>query len=85
VANDSTGEITEKPRRERGTGNLFQLGKTWYCFRVEKGRALPIGDFRKVWKSRCVKLGLDGGRGWKPILPRRARKDRVRKPNLCRQ
>lgn len=28
------------------------------CFRVEKGRALPIGDFRKVWQSRCVKLGL---------------------------
>ncbi len=28
------------------------------CFRVEKGKPLPIGDFRKVWQSRCVKLGF---------------------------
>ena len=28
------------------------------CFRVEKGQPLPVGDFRKVWQSRCVKLGF---------------------------
>jgi hypothetical protein len=29
------------------------------CFRIDRsGKALPIGDFRKVWYGRCVKLGL---------------------------
>ncbi len=30
------------------------------CFRTELGKTLPIGDFRKVWKSRCDKLGIGG-------------------------
>jgi len=31
----------------------------YVCFRVtKKGKAVPIGDFRKVWQGRCVKLGL---------------------------
>jgi integrase len=29
------------------------------CFSVDrKGKAVPVGDFRKVWYNRCVKLGL---------------------------
>lgn len=29
------------------------------CFRVDRaGKTVPIGDFRKVWQDRCVKLGL---------------------------
>lgn len=31
----------------------------YVCFRLDKlGRAGRIGSFRKVWQSRCVKLGL---------------------------
>jgi hypothetical protein len=32
----------------------------WFvCFRVDrKGKAVRLGDFRKVWNNRCVKLGL---------------------------
>ena len=31
----------------------------YVCFRLDaKGRAVKIGSFRKVWQSRCVKLGL---------------------------
>jgi integrase len=34
-----------------------QPGCELVCFRVnQKGKAGPIGDFRKVWYSRCVKL-----------------------------
>ena len=29
------------------------------CFRRTKtGKVLPVGDFRKIWYARCVKLGL---------------------------
>jgi integrase len=28
------------------------------CSRVEKGRALGIGDFRKVWEGHCVTLSI---------------------------
>jgi integrase len=31
----------------------------YVCFRINRtGHAVPIGDFRKVWQDRCVKLGL---------------------------
>jgi integrase len=31
----------------------------YVCFRIDRtGQAVPIGDFRKVWQDRCVKLGL---------------------------
>lgn len=29
------------------------------CFRLNsKGRAIRVGDFRKVWQARCIELGL---------------------------
>jgi integrase len=29
------------------------------CFRIDRnGRAIPVGDMRKVWYNRCVKLGF---------------------------
>lgn len=30
----------------------------YVCFRIEEGKALPLGDFRKAWHHCCVKLGL---------------------------
>jgi integrase len=30
----------------------------YVCYRIENDRAVRIGSFRKVWESRCAKLGL---------------------------
>jgi integrase len=36
-----------------------QAGCPWVCYRIDQqGHARPIGDFRKVWRRVCVKLGL---------------------------
>jgi len=38
------------------------------CYRIDRlGRARPIGDFRKVWRRACVKLGLGK---WEPETDR---------------
>lgn len=40
----------------------------YVCFRLERsGHAARIGSFRKVWQSRCVKLGLGA---WEPAVDR---------------
>lgn len=58
------------------------------CFRVNRrGHAVPIGNFRKVWRRACCKLGLgqmepvldaDG----KPVLERPRYKDSKPKPKM---
>jgi integrase len=36
-----------------------QPGCELVCFQVNlAGKAVPVGDFRKVWYNRCVKMGL---------------------------
>jgi integrase len=43
--------VAQHARREPGC--------VYVCFRLDrKGHAARIGNFRKVWQSRCVKLGL---------------------------
>jgi integrase len=45
-----------------------QPGCERICFRVNrKGHAEGIGDFRKIWRSTCVKLGLGQ---WEPVTDR---------------
>lgn len=39
--------------------NKRQPGCPYVCFLIDRlGHACKIGNFRKVWQSRCVKLGL---------------------------
>jgi integrase len=39
--------------------NKRQPGCDYVCFRLDRrGVARKIGNFRKIWQSRCVKLGL---------------------------
>jgi len=43
--------VEQRTKREPGCPHV--------CFRLDrKGRAAKIGSFRKVWQSRCAKLGL---------------------------
>jgi integrase len=36
-----------------------QAGCEYVCFRIDrKGKARPLGNFRKVWITTCIKLGL---------------------------
>ena len=61
-----TGEAREIPiASELGAALKEQYSKArradsaWVCFRIDRrGQTLKLGDFRKVWQSACVKLGL---------------------------
>jgi integrase len=57
-----TGELEAMLREQYGRR---RLGCDRVCFRIDAlGNAVPIGDFRKVWRRVCVKLGLAK---WEPV------------------